>query len=42
MKNRIVTLLFVALFALPALAQTTTPAAAAPAASSTNATGKTP
>jgi outer membrane protein OmpA-like peptidoglycan-associated protein len=45
MKNRIVTVLLVALFALPALAQTTTPApdATAPAATaSNNATGKQP
>jgi len=45
MKNRIVTVLLVALFALPALAQTTTPApdAAAPATTaSNNATGKQP
>src|SRR5450432_2016233 len=44
MKDRIVTILLAALFAMPALAQTTTPApaAAAPAAASTNATGKTP
>jgi len=43
MKNRIVAILFAALFALPALAQTTTPAAAAPAATaSNNATGKAP
>jgi outer membrane protein OmpA-like peptidoglycan-associated protein len=43
MKNRIVAVLIAALFALPALAQTTTAPAAAPAAtSSNNATGKAP
>jgi outer membrane protein OmpA-like peptidoglycan-associated protein len=46
MKNRIAPILVAALFALPALAQTTTtttaPAAAPAASTSTNATGKTP